>query len=31
VRAVRVGRRILIPRQAAEEWLASLPEYEAAS
>jgi excisionase family DNA binding protein len=26
LRAVRAGRRILIPREAADEWLASLPE-----
>jgi excisionase family DNA binding protein len=30
LRAVRSGKRILIPRQAAEEWLASLPEFEVA-
>lgn len=30
LRAVRSGRRILIPRQAAEDWFASLPEYESA-
>jgi excisionase family DNA binding protein len=29
LRAVRSGRRILIPRDAAEEWFANLPEYEA--
>jgi excisionase family DNA binding protein len=29
LRAVRSGKRLLIPRQAAEEWLAGLPEFEA--